>query len=208
MLNESLKTRTRAVAIVVFDEVEVLDFCGPFEIFSVTGARSGMKPFAVHTVAEELRPITTRGGLRIIPDQSFETSTGADIILVPGGLGTRREMNNPKMLQWVKDNATNAELVLSVCTGALVLGKAGLLEGLTATTHHLALEELRAVSPLINIDASKRFIDNGRVIVAAGISAGMDMTLHIVSRLLGEEQAAETARYMELSSFDATQSRI
>ena len=192
--------KTRTVAIVIFDDIEVLDFCGPFEIFSVTGARQGLKPFAVHTVAEELRPITTRGGLRVIPDQSFETSTSADIILVPGGLGTRREMNNPKMLQWIKDNASHAELVLSVCTGALVLGKAGLLDGLSATTHHLALDELRAVSSQIKIDAAKRFIDNGKVIVAAGISAGMDMALHVVSRLLGAEQAAETARYMELSN--------
>ena len=92
------------------------------------------------------------------------------------------------MLQWVKDNAAKAELELSVCSGALVLGKAGLLDGLTATTHHAALDELRAISPHINIDSSRRFIDNGRIIVAAGISAGIDMTLHVVSRLLGHEQ--------------------
>lgn len=192
-----MKNHSRRVSIVIFDDVEVLDFCGPFEVFSVTGERQGLKPFFVQTVAEEARQIITRGGLRVNPEHTFDDCAPADILVVPGGFGTRREMNNPRMLTWIKQSAAKAELVLSVCSGALVLGKAGLLDGLTATTHRRAVGELRAISSQIKIDSSQRFIDNGRVIVSAGISAGIDMSLYVVSRLLGAEQAAETAQYME-----------
>ena len=187
----------RRVCIVIFDEVEVLDFCGPFEVFAVTGGRQGLTPFEVCTVAEENRAVIARGGLSVNPAYSFENCPRPDILLMPGGMGTRREMNNPGMLDWFRCNGESAELILSVCSGALVLAKAGLLNGLTATTHHGALDELRAIDPAIAVDSEKRFIDNGRVIVSAGISAGIDMSLHVVARLLGEEHARETARYME-----------
>jgi len=197
LMNDTRITKSRRVAIVIFDEVEVLDFCGPFEVFAVTGRRLSETPFQIVTVAEEMKPITARGGLSINPSHDFAGCPQIDILLIPGGMGTRREMNNPTLIQWLTERAGKAELVLSVCSGALVLAKAGLLEGMTATTHHGALEELRNVSPSIAIDASQRFIDNGRVIVSAGIAAGIDMSLHVVARLLGGEQARETARYME-----------
>ena len=187
----------RRICIVIFDEVEVLDFCGPFEVFSTTGGRQGLAPFEVCTVAEDGERITARGGLSVNPAYSFENCPRPDILLMPGGMGTRREMNNPEMLDWLIRNAKGAELILSVCSGALVLAKAGLLNGLSATTHHCALDELRAINSNIAVDSEKRFIDNGRVIVSAGISAGIDMSLHVVARLLGKEQALETARYME-----------
>jgi transcriptional regulator GlxA family with amidase domain len=187
----------RRVCIVVFDEVEVLDFCGPFEVFSVTGGRQGLAPFEVCTVSEDGERITARGGLSVNPAYSFENCPRSDILLMPGGMGTRREMNNQGMLDWLKRNAEDAELVLSVCSGALVLAKAGLLNGLSATTHHCALDELRAIDRDIAVDGEKRFIDNGGVIVSAGISAGIDMSLHVVARLLGKHQALETAQYME-----------
>ena len=190
-------SETRSVCIVIFDELEVLDFCGPFEVFAVTGGRQARRPFEVCTVAESLRPVTARGGLSINPSHSFATSVRPDVLVVPGGMGTRREMNNPTMLNWLKERAADAELVLSVCSGALLLAKIGLLDGSKATTHHAALEELRNINRTIEIDSSKRFIDNGRVIVSAGISAGIDMSLHVVARLLGKEQAMETANYME-----------
>lgn len=196
-MTETRITTSRRVAIVIFDEVEVLDFCGPFEVFAVTGGRQNETPFQVVTVAEEMKPITARGGLSINPAHDFAGCPQVDILLVPGGMGTRREINNPRMIQWLTERTRKAELVLSVCSGALILAKAGLLEGMTATTHHGALEELRNISSSIAIDCSQRFIDNGRVIVAAGISAGIDMSLHVVARLLGGEQAQETARYME-----------
>ena len=187
----------RRVCIVIFDEVEVLDFCGPLEVFSVTGGRQGLTPFEVCTLAQENRAIRARGGLSVNPAYTFDNCPRPDILLIPGGFGTRREMNNPLMLQWLRRNAEGAELILSVCSGALVLAKAGLLNGLSATTHHSALEELRAIDSNIEIDGQKRFVDNGRVVVSAGISAGIDMSLHVVARLLGEAQALETARYME-----------
>jgi transcriptional regulator GlxA family with amidase domain len=193
----------RLVCMVIFDEVEVLDFCGPFEVFSVTGRRQELTPFEVCTVSEEGKPVTARGGLSINPSYSFQNCPRPDILLIPGGMGTRKEMNNPGMLQWLRLNAEKAELILSVCSGALVLAKAGLLNGLKATTHHGALEELRAIHPEITIDSQERFIDNGRVIVSAGISAGIDMSLHVVARLLGIDQALETARYIEYESFSA-----
>ena len=101
------------------------------------------------------------------------------------------------MLEWLKEKSSNTELILSVCSGALLLGRAGLLHGLSATTHYAALDELRRVSPSTSIDSSQRFIDNGHVITSAGISAGIDMSLYVVGRLLGSDQAMETARYME-----------
>jgi transcriptional regulator GlxA family with amidase domain len=192
-----LMAETRKVCIVIFDEVEVLDFCGPFEVFSVTGGRAGLQPFEVFTVAEESRSITARGGLSVNPSYSFASCPRPDILLVPGGFGTRREIKNAKMLEWLRKRSPEAELVLSVCSGSLLLGKAGLLDGLTATTHYAALDELRNISSSISIDSSRRFIDNGHMIVSAGISAGIDMSLYVVARLLGDEQAIETARYME-----------
>jgi transcriptional regulator GlxA family with amidase domain len=193
----SLTNQKRTVCIAIFDEVEVLDFCGPFEVFSVTGGRHGLTPFEVCTVAEREKPVKARGGLSVNPAYMFDNCPRPDILLIPGGMGTRREMNNPRMLQWLRSQAEDAELILSVCSGALVLAKAGLLNGLRATTHHGALDELRAIHPDIVVDGQQRFIDNGRVIVSAGISAGIDMSLHVVARLLGREQALETARYME-----------
>lgn len=195
------------LCIVIFDEVEVLDFCGPFEVFSVTGGRQGLAPFEVCTVAEAERPVKTRGGLIVNAGYSFANCPPVDILLVPGGPGTRRELDNHRMLGWIKDRAEQAHLILSVCSGALLLAKAGLLDGLTATTHHGAIDELRAIEPSLKVDGTRRFVDNGRVIAAAGISAGIDMSLHVVGRLLGRDQALETAAYMEYDWNHGSQSR-
>lgn len=184
-------------AILLFDEVEVLDFAGPFEVFSVTGRRRKLEPFDVFTVAERAGPVIARNGLSINPRYAFGNCPPPDILVVPGGYGTRREMKNPLTLEWVTRVAPNADLVLSVCTGALVLGAAGLLDGLEATTHFMAFNELRAVAPHATIREGARMVDNGRVILSAGVSAGIDMSLHVVARLLGPEVARETARYME-----------
>lgn len=187
----------RRVCIVIFDEVEVLDFCGPFEVFSVTGGRQGLTPFEVWTVAEDEKPVRSRGGLSVNPDYSFANCPRAEILLIPGGPGTRSKLQSARMLDWMKSQAAEAELVLSVCSGALLLAKAGLLDGLTATTHHGALDELRVIDPNLKVEDTARFVDNGRVIASGGISAGIDMSLHVVARLLGKDQALETARYME-----------
>ena len=188
---------TRNVAIFIFDEVEVLDFCGPFEVFSVTGRRQNMHPFNVYTVAETRRPVLARNELSVNPKHDFKDCPAPDLLVIPGGFGTRREMKNPAAVEWLRACAPRAELVLSICTGALIMARAGLLDGLTVTTHHGAVEELRQAAPHATIDTSRRFIDNGKVIVAAGVAAGIDASFHVVARLLGKEQALETATYIE-----------
>jgi transcriptional regulator GlxA family with amidase domain len=188
---------TRHAAILLFDEVEVLDFAGPFEVFSVCGRRSQLEPFHVTTVSERGQSIRARNGLVVTPTHSFASCPPIDLLLVPGGFGTRREMRNPVVLEWVAKHGRSCELLLSVCTGALVLGSAGLLDGLAATTHHMAFPELRAAAPHTAILDDARIVDNGRVILSSGVSAGIDMSLHVVARLHGDDLARETARYME-----------
>ncbi len=192
-----MPNRARNVAIFIFDEVEVLDFCGPFEVFSVTGKRDGLNPFNVYTVAQERRAILARNELSINPRYTFADCPAPDILLIPGGFGTRREMHNSTVLDWVKRHSQTTELLLSVCTGALVLAKANLLDGLSATTHHGAIELLRETAPDTKVEPDQRFIDNGKIIISAGISAGIDMSLYVVAKLLGQAQAWETAKYME-----------
>ena len=187
----------RNVAILIFDEVEVLDFCGPFEVFSVTGRNESQKPFEVYTVAEKAAPVLARNGLSINPRYTLADCPPPDILILPGGFGTRREMHNQVLIDWIKQRAEQAELVMTVCTGALLLAKAGLLDGLAATTHRGALDLLREVAPRTTIQPEKRFIDNGRVLVSAGVSAGIDLSFYVVGKLLGEEVAKETAYYIE-----------
>lgn len=188
---------TRTLAILLFDDVEVLDFCGPFEVFSVANRFTEPPAFHVLTVAENVGPVVTRGGLSVNPHHRLPDCPHPDILLVPGGQGTRKEMHNPALIGWIRQASEGAELVLSVCTGALLLAKAGLLDGLEATTHHGTVELLRQTAPNTTIHADRRFVDNGRVVCSAGIAAGIDMSLYVLSRLLGREVAERTARQME-----------
>lgn len=151
----------------------------------------------MYTVAQRSAPVTARNGLSLNPRHSFTNCPPPDILVVPGGFGTRREMKNPVMLEWIARTAPSCDLILSVCTGALVLGAAGLLDGLEATTHFMAFDELRAVAPRTTVRTETRIVDNGNVILSAGVSAGIDMSLHVVARLLGADVARETASYME-----------
>lgn len=195
----------KKIAIVLFDEVEVLDFAGPFEVFSVTGIRKIGKPFEVFTVAEK-ETIRARNNLIITPTCTFGQARVADIFLVPGGggyyadgspFGSRREMNNAVMINWVKSQHAKSELTLSVCTGALILAKAGLLNELEVTTHFMALDALKQIVPSATVSPDKRFVDNGKIILSAGVSAGIDMAFYVVAKLQGPEVALETARYMQ-----------
>ncbi len=187
----------RNVAILIFDEVEVLDFAGPFEVFAVARLSDGTPPFNVYTVAEKPEPVLARNGLSVNPAYTLDNCPPPDILLVPGGRGTRAVMHNPALLNWIRQHAAPAEQVLSVCTGALVLGSAGLLDGLAATTYHTSFDELRAAAPNTELRPGERWVDNGKVVTSAGVSAGIDMALHVVGKLLGAEQADATARYME-----------
>ena len=190
--------QTRNVAILMFDDVEVLDFAGPFEVFSVTSElNKGNQPFAVSTVAEHPGAINARNGLSVNPHCTISDCPPPDILIVPGGQGTRKLIDNSAVISWIQDCSQTAELVLSVCTGSLLLAKAGLLEGLAATTHHRALELLRELAPNTTIIENQRFVDNGKIITSGGISAGIDMSLYVVSKLLGTAQAEKTAEHME-----------
>ena len=194
------------VAIVLFDRIEVLDFAGPFEVFSVCGAHGEHKGvFNVYTVAERA-PVTARGGLSVNPQYLFDDCPRPDIFVIPGGggytdkgvpFGSRKEMNNPVLLEWIRKHNETAELVLSVCTGSLILAKAGLLDGLAATTHWKSIDQLRAAAPNTTIIDDQRWVDNGRIVASAGVSAGIDMSLYVIGKLLGKDVASETARYMQ-----------
>jgi transcriptional regulator GlxA family with amidase domain len=195
----------KKIAIVLFDDVEVLDFAGPFEVLSIAGKRSTGVAYEVFTVAEK-STVTARNQLIITPTYSFANCPTPDIFLIPGGggyhpdgtaFGSRREMNNPVMLQWINRHFEKAELVLSVCTGALILAKAGLLENLEATTHFLAVEALQKIAPSTRVVPDKRWVDNGKIVLSAGVSAGIDMSFHVLEKLQGKEVALEAARYMQ-----------
>ncbi len=196
----------RTVAIFIFDDVEVLDFTGPFEIFGVTGKQNGGEGlFDVFTVAEKPK-VAARNNLIVEATYTFDNCPTPDILLIPGGggfrpdgtpFGTRREMNNQKLLNWVREMNEKVELMLSVCTGSLILAKAGLLEGLSATTHFKAVQQMREVAPNTELFPEKRWVDNGRIILSAGVSAGIDMSLYVVSKLHGEAAAVDTAAYIQ-----------
>lgn len=192
----------KRVGILIYDDLEVLDFCGPFEVFSVARnseerRRQEPSPFEVLLVSEAGGTIVASGGMKVASQAAFAGCPPLDILVVPGGMGSRREMLNGDLLAFVRTQAAKAELVASVCTGALILGKAGLLDGLRATTHWRALDLLQEVAPAAEVDGASRVVDEGRIMTSAGIAAGLDLALRIVQRYLGEATARATAAHME-----------
>jgi len=187
----------RNVAILLFDDVEVLDFAGPFEVFAVSFDAHNVRLFNVYTVSETGETVSARNGLSVNPTYSFATCPKPDIILVPGGQGTRPLINHAATIDWIRRQNEKTELTLSVCTGALLLAKSGILSGLSATTYHTAFDMLAELAPDVTLRPGERWVDNGKVVTSAGVSAGIDMALHIVGRLHGVEQSIRTARHME-----------
>jgi transcriptional regulator GlxA family with amidase domain len=191
----------RNVGVLIFDDVEVLDFCGPFEVFSVTrklGTTDDAEAlFNVYTVAEKGDLTITRGGMQVKPHYTFHDHPKFDLLVVPGGFGTRRERENPTTLRWIQQQMASNELTTSVCTGAFLLAALGVLDGKEATTHWASIEWMRANHPAVFTRDDQRVIDTGTIITSAGISAGIDMALYVVARLHGIDVARQTARYME-----------
>ena len=190
----------RTVGILIFDEVEVLDFCGPFEVFSVArrpDQDNGQRLFEVVTIAEERRTIAARGGLLVQPHHAIDDHPPLDLLVVPGGFGTRQALQNDRLLDWIAAPAGAAELTTSVCTGAFLLAARGLLDGRRATTHWAGVGWMRERFPAVTMVDDARFVDEGRIVTAAGVSAGIDMALHVVARLHGQATADWTARVME-----------
>jgi putative intracellular protease/amidase len=185
------------VAMLIFPGVQIVDYAAPFEVF-------GQAKTNVFTVAEKPDPITTAMGTRIIPRYTFETCPKVDVLVTPGGGGSRPgdgavgdQMANPVLISWIQKTAASSELVLSVCNGAFLLARAGLLDGLEATTFHGLIEELKLAAPKTRVVRTKRYVDNGKVITSAGLTAGIDASLHVVDRLFGADRARAVALQME-----------
>ncbi|WP_267377802.1 DJ-1/PfpI family protein [Bacillus sp. GM_Baccil_2] len=186
-----------SVGIFLFNEVEVLDFAEPFEVFSVTEVNEE-KTFTVYTVSENGEMITARNGLKVQPDYSIENLPPVDILIIPGGLGARKyEIKNEIVIKWIRQQMKEVKLMTSVCTGALLLAKAGLLEGLKATTHWASIEKFKNEFQNVEVIENVKFVDEGHIITSAGISAGINMAFHIVKNLLGVHVAEDTAKRME-----------
>lgn len=185
----------RKVAIVLYDGVELLDFAGPGEVFASAGG------FRVFTVASTHAPVLSQGFVRITPDYSVEDSPAPDILVVPGGASGTFAGDKAGMA-WLRKVAPRAEVAMSVCTGAFLLGRAGLLDGKAATTHWSGLDALRSSFPRTQVKSDVRYVDAGQVLTTAGVSAGIDGALHLVQRLLGDEVAWQTARYMQYDAWE------
>jgi len=195
-------TQRKRLGILIFDDVEVLDFCGPFEVFSVTRLNEAQRretssPFEVLLVAEKADAVRASGGLRVLPDVTTADCPPLDLLLAPGGWGTRRELDNLQLLAWIAARAAEVKTLCSVCTGALLLGKAGLLDGRRATTHWKSLDLLGELFPDVTVKKECHVVREGALFTSAGISAGIDLALLVVAEYHGEAIARTTARHME-----------
>jgi transcriptional regulator GlxA family with amidase domain len=185
---ETTAHRRRSVAIFIYSGMELLDFAGPAEVFASAG-------FQVRTVAATRKPVNCMGLITLTPQYTFADCPRPDIVVIPGG--DRSASMDKKVVEWVSQASADAEVTLSVCTGAFVLARAGLLDGKEATTHWGAIAALRRQFPKITVRDDQRVVDNGKVVTSAGVSAGIDGALHLVDRLSGRAAATRTARYME-----------
>ncbi|MGZ6098579.1 MAG: DJ-1/PfpI family protein [Myxococcaceae bacterium] len=191
----------RNVAIVVYDQVEILDFAGPMEVFTAAGNGA----FRVFTVAPTHAPVLSQGVLTIRPEFSVDDSPAPDILVLPGG-DSRGFSRSEAGMAWVRKVAGQNELSMSVCSGAFILARLGLLDGRPATTHWGAVPRLRSAFPKVQVQTGVRFVDTGRIVTTAGVSAGIDGALHVVQRLLGDDVAWETARYMQYDAWEPKES--
>jgi len=198
-----IDTGMMAVGIVLFDDVEVLDFAGPFEVFAVAGniTEGGFTVVTVAERADASKPIIARNGLKVVPDYALADAPHLDLLVVPGGQGTRQEVSNPKLIGWIKRRAAEASLTISVCTGAFLLAETGILAGKTVTTHWASVERMAQTYTMVHVRGDARFVDEGDIVTSAGVSAGIDMALYVVGRLKGAEIAAKTARQMEYDHY-------
>jgi transcriptional regulator GlxA family with amidase domain len=197
------------VGIFLFQNVEVLDFAGPYEVFS-TASRvfnrfypAEPAPFNVITVAESRATVRARAGLSVVADHDFQDHPHIDLLIVPGGVVTE-ELAKPQVSEWIAARSLSTRITASVCTGAFLLAKAGLLEKKSATTHWEDIAEMQAMFPSLTVLRDQRWVDEGQIVTSAGISAGIDMSLHLVERIVDRRLASSTARQMD---FDWTKNR-
>ncbi|MEZ5450709.1 MAG: DJ-1/PfpI family protein [Thiolinea sp.] len=187
------------IGIYLYDQAEVLDFSGPFEVFTTASRVSGGEnPFQAFLISEHGDEVTARAGYQVRTDCSLQTHPPLDALIVVGGVHTA-ELGKPAVIDWIAQQAKSVPLVAAVCTGAFLLAKAGLLHGLTVTTHWEDQADLQAMFPDLQVVGDVRWVDAGNRVTSGGISAGIDMSLHLVSRLHSLELAEKTARQMEFA---------
>jgi putative intracellular protease/amidase len=193
---EAVQTPTRNVAILIFNGVQIIDFTGPYETFGHAYWATQPVPFNIYTVAESSDAVTTAMGMSVNPKYTIDNSPVPDILVVPGGR-VQSAIDSPKVMKWIQDSAKNSEIVMSVCNGAFILAKAGMLDGLQVTTTATLIEQLKQIAPKATVVSDKRFVDNGKIVTTAGLSSGIDGSLHIIERLYGRGTAEMAALGME-----------
>jgi transcriptional regulator GlxA family with amidase domain len=192
--------------LLMFDEVELLDFAGPYEVFTTANRMATRRdiatPFELVTASPEGRPATARAGLVLRPDCALVDAPVADVLLVPGGV-VDQLLDDAPLLTELRRRSAQAQITASICTGAFVLAEAGVLHGAEATTHWEDAEDLARRYPSLRVQPERRWVDNGRIVTSAGIAAGIDMSLHLVGRLVDAELAQRTARQLDVPWGDA-----
>jgi transcriptional regulator GlxA family with amidase domain len=185
------------IAVALFDGAEELDFAGPWEVLAAWATQWPDDGVEVFTVARSTEPVSCAKGMRVLPDHTWDSAPPIDVLVYPGGVGTRRDLSDPATLEWLRGLEGDGTLMTSVCTGALVFAAAGLLRDRPATTWWGALDRLAELDPSLEVRPDDRFVDSGEVVTAAGVSAGIDMALHLVARLHSVERAREVRRYIQ-----------
>jgi len=191
----NMDANPRTIGIVLFDDAEELDWAGPYEVFGV--ASKSVESTRVRTIAERPAAVRCCNGLRVLPDYEFSNAPDLDVVLVPGGQGTRKALHNPTLTDWLAKIAPHCQWVTSVCTGSLLLHGAGLIDGKRVTTHWAFIDQLREQAPKSTVLANVRYVRDGNLVTAAGISAGIDMSLWLVGQLWNVALARSTQRFME-----------
>ena len=187
----------KKVGILLFDDIELLDFAGPYEVFAVADELNDHALFDVFTLSETGKEVRTVHGLRVQPDYAIDRSPHIDILVIPGGDGTKAVIKNQGLLNWIRETYNQAAITFSVCSGARIPAILGLLDNMEFTTHHAVVEDVRALAPEGIYRKDLRFVDNGKLMTAAGISAGIDLTLYIVEKIYGKPVKEQAMQYME-----------
>ncbi len=184
----------RTLGVVLFEGFELLDVFGPLEMFGLAADH-----FEIRLISETGGVVASRQGPKSVCDDSFQSAPAIDVLLVPGGIGTRREVNNPVLLDWLNERSQQAELVASVCTGSALLAKAGVLDGLRATSNKLAFAWASAQSEKVQWQQQARWVEDGKVFSSSGVSAGIDMALAVIAKLVSQQAAEDAANFAEYS---------
>jgi transcriptional regulator GlxA family with amidase domain len=192
MTDDTRDRTVPTVGLVLFEGAEELDWAGPWEVFATAGSNGALR---IVTIAET-SPVTSAHGLRVLPDHGLDDAPALDVVMVPGGLATRQQVDNERLVHWLRQRCEQATWITSVCTGALLLEAAGQLDGRKATTHWAALDELGQRAD-VSVVRGERYVIDGNVATAAGVSAGIDLSLWLVGEMLGEETGQTTALFME-----------